>query len=328
MLSGKIVILKSRCSAGAITRFYAFWLILCFFPASFLFPEEKKAIFPALLIEYPLIQRLGPKDIVFVQLQDSLAQSYAAENGSREYPDLYFCRWVAAGGEDFFDVAARLNIPYDTLASLNAYEHNKTFKKGEELVIPSQTGIFIVEEPRIELDFLLAAREIPEKVQKVSVKKGGSVFNMVFVPGSRFYPTERSFFLLAGFRLPLAGGLLTSRYGMRKSPIDGYHRMHNGVDLAAPKGSSVLASREGLVSKISSDSVLGLYIVLDHGSGLSSMYGHLDSVLVELNQKVNSGNIIATVGSSGLSTGSHLHFEIRLDGSARDPSTYIPGLRK
>lgn len=150
---------------------------------------------------------------------------------------------------------------------------------------------------------------------------------MAFLPGARFLSTERSFFLLAGFRLPLPEGLLTSSYGMRKSPIDGYHRMHNGIDLAAPKGTKVFASREGLVNSIEKDSILGLYIVLDHGSGLSSLYGHLDSVLVELNQKVNSGSIIATVGSSGLSTGPHLHFEIRLGGSAKDPSTFIPGLR-
>lgn len=284
-------------------------------------------------LPYPVIERLTTRDVVFRQLQDALAQGYAAENGAGDYPDLFLCQWTARGGEDLFDLAARLNLPYDTLATLNGYERPRVFGEGERMLIPSIAGIFIAQEPRTDLDRLLQARGSEGKaILKVEIPQAGiegtrPARRFSFIPGSRLYTTERSFFLVAGFRMPLPEGVLTSRFGMRVSPIDGHDRLHKGIDLAAPAGTSVLAAREGRVDAIQTDAVLGLHVILDHGAGLGSVYGHLGSCVVELNQRVGSGTIVGTVGSSGLSTGPHLHFEIRVGGAARDPAGFIPGLR-
>jgi len=94
---------------------------------------------------------------------------------------------------------------------------------------------------------------------------------------------------------------------------------HSGIDLAAARGTPVRATLPGVVRVIVSATGYGLHVDIDHGSGLSSLYGHLDTVLVNSGDDVFVGQIIGTVGSSGNATGPHLHFEIRRDGIAEDP---------
>jgi len=167
-----------------------------------------------------------------------------------------------------------------------------------------------------------------DALERIAIVVRGAEKTFTFYPGSRLYQTERSFFLDIGFRMPLPEGVLTSAYGFRSSPIDGHDRMHEGVDLAAPQGTSVLAAREGTVSAAADDPVLGLHVVIEHEGGMRTVYGHLSSIAVVLNQTVRSGTMIGAVGSTGLSTGPHLHFEIRISGKARDPSSYLPGLKQ
>jgi len=279
---------------------------------------------------YPSIQRLSPRDLLFVQIQDSLAQGYRAEMGAASYPDFFICQWTATGGEELLAVAARLSVPYETLVTLNGIDKARSFSAGEVILIPSVAGVFVPDVPRNDLDVLLAARTVSQSVQtqRVVVMVAGVERHFTFYPGSRLFPTERSFFLEIGFRMPLPEGVLTSRYGFRRSPIDGHDRMHEGVDLAAPFGTSVLAARDGTVIAAGEDSVLGLRVIIEHEGGLRTMYGHLSRIAIVLNQIVRSGTIIGAVGSTGLSTGPHLHFEIRLSGKARDPSSYLPGLKQ
>jgi murein DD-endopeptidase MepM/ murein hydrolase activator NlpD len=186
-------------------------------------------------------------------------------------------------------------------------------------------GLFIAEEARNDLDLLLAARLDTGEASPVLLSIDGEQ-RLRFYPGLRMQGMERSFFLNIGFRIPLPQGILTSSFGMRRSPIDGLHRMHDGIDLAAPAGTSVFAARGGQVVATGEDAVLGIYIIIEHEGGWKTVYGHLSSVFVMLNQKVLSGTMIGSVGSTGLSTGPHLHFEIRIGGASRDPSNYLQGL--
>lgn len=300
--------------------------LLCFCSFSVLLGLPAAAI-PS---SYPSIQRLSPRDLLFVQIQDSLAQGYRAEMATAPYPDFFICQWIATGGEELLAVAARLSMPYETLVTLNGISKTRSFREGEVVLIPSIAGVFVPDTPRNDLDVLLASRSAIANVpmQRVVATVGGVERGFTFYPGSRLFPTERSFFLEIGFRMPLPDSVLTSRYGFRSSPIDGHDRMHEGVDLAAPFGTNVIAAREGTVVAAGDDPVLGLRIILEHEGGLRTIYGHLSRIAVVLNQTVQSGTIIGAVGSTGLSTGPHLHFEIRLSGKARDPSSYIPGLKQ
>lgn len=94
---------------------------------------------------------------------------------------------------------------------------------------------------------------------------------------------------------------------------------HSGIDLAAARGSPVMATLPGIVTVIVSATGYGLHVIVDHGDGLSSLYGHLDTVLAASGDYVVAGQVIGTVGSTGNATGPHLHFEIRRDGIAEDP---------
>ena len=129
----------------------------------------------------------------------------------------------------------------------------------------------------------------------------------------------------AGFVKPLTHAWISQGFGCTSfafEPVDracpGGH-WHSGIDLAAARGTPVRATLPGIVTVVVSATGYGLHAVIDHGGGLSSLYGHLDTVLVYSGDIVIAGQVIGTVGSSGNATGPHLHFEIRRDGIAEDP---------
>ena len=111
---------------------------------------------------------------------------------------------------------------------------------------------------------------------------------------------------------------------MRISPISGKWKIHKGIDLAAARGSRILACREGLVKLAAKGNpVYGNYVVLKHPNGMESLYANMDLISVEKNQKVTTGQTLGTVGTTGLSTGPHLHFEISQNGSPLNPENYL-----
>jgi murein DD-endopeptidase MepM/ murein hydrolase activator NlpD len=135
-------------------------------------------------------------------------------------------------------------------------------------------------------------------------------------------PTERSIVSVPS-RMPLAGAVLTSNYGMRTHPVLGGTRKHHGIDLAAPTGTPVYATADGVVSKAEWYSSYGLYISVEHGASLQTRYAHLSRLAVAAGDTVNKGDLIGYVGSTGRSTGPHLHYEVRVDGVAVNPIPYM-----
>lgn len=124
-------------------------------------------------------------------------------------------------------------------------------------------------------------------------------------------------------RLPLIGASLTSRYGMRWHPVRGGYRAHSGIDLAAPAGSPIYAPAAGVVSAAGWDGGYGISVMIEHGGGLQTRYGHMSRLAVAVGQTVSAGSVIGFVGTTGLSTGPHLHYEIRSRGRAIDPMMVI-----
>ena len=125
---------------------------------------------------------------------------------------------------------------------------------------------------------------------------------------------------------PLMSPRLSSGFGPRKHPIRKIRRHHNGIDLAAPKGAPIRAVDGGIVVFADPHKGYGKLIVVIHKNGLTSHYGHLNKISVELGAKVKPGQIIGEVGSTGMVTGPHLHFEIRRKGKPLNPERFIPGL--
>lgn len=123
-------------------------------------------------------------------------------------------------------------------------------------------------------------------------------------------------------KLP-AAGKVTSRYGLRYDPIDGRLRHHNGVDIAVPEGSPVRTAAEGKVVFSGQLPGYGNTVVVEHGDGLTSLYAHNSVNLVKTGDVVDKNSILALSGSSGRSTGPHLHFEVRRNGVVVDPMGLI-----
>lgn|GEM_PF-6884287 len=119
--------------------------------------------------------------------------------------------------------------------------------------------------------------------------------------------------------LPLSSGALTSRFGARRHPIFGGFRAHSGVDLAAPIGSPIYAPSDGYVSAAQWNGGYGLFVALEHGGGMQTRYGHMSRISVASGQYVKAGTVLGYVGSTGNSTGPHLHYEVRLNGQAINP---------
>jgi murein DD-endopeptidase MepM/ murein hydrolase activator NlpD len=145
-------------------------------------------------------------------------------------------------------------------------------------------------------------RELVQLIQRMQAAAPGAI------PAGRF----RSF-------LWPARGVLTSGFGLRVHPIFRVRRMHSGVDVAAPWGAPVVAAWDGTVIYAGWFGGYGKIVILDHGEGLSTLYAHLSAILTRPGERVRRGEVIGRVGSTGYSTGPHVHFEIRVNGQPVDP---------
>jgi murein DD-endopeptidase MepM/ murein hydrolase activator NlpD len=264
---------------------------------------------------------LKNSDAVFRQLQEDIVRYNKAQSRGDPPPPLVLYTYTPTkDDETIFFLAARFTLSLESLASLNGLDRRAGALVNKPLLVPSVPGIFVREHPKNTLDTIFASWRDPRQAQKLTIRS--EIF--YFFPGDRFHPVERAFFLNALFAFPLDTLTVSSRYGTRVSPITGRLHFHNGIDFAAPRGSRVYAARDGTVTYRGYNSVLGNHIILSHKGGFETVYGHLDSIEVELNQTVNSGIFIGCVGSTGASTGPHLHFEIRERGTSLNPESLLP----
>jgi len=127
---------------------------------------------------------------------------------------------------------------------------------------------------------------------------------------------------------PVNGARVSSGFGMRIHPVRGGRRMHKGIDLAAPTGTPVYATADGIVDLARWGRGYGLYIKLDHGAELETRYAHLSRLAVGAGDRVEKGEVIGYVGSTGWSTGPHLHYEVRVNGVAVNPIHYMVAKRE
>ena len=146
--------------------------------------------------------------------------------------------------------------------------------------------------------------------------------------GSGFDGSDVPFIGADGFCSPIGENwrnVVTSEFGNRRDPFTGERRGHTGMDLAVPTGTSVRAALPGTVTVSTyNQGGYGYYVMIDHGNGLSTLYGHNSQLLARVGQTVEAGDVIALSGSTGRSTGPHLHFEVRINGERTNPRSYLP----
>lgn len=271
---------------------------------------------------YPEIRQLRSEDLIYAQLEDSIQRYYASEQSGEAPPDLSIYSYTAPAQTDFFSLAAALSLPYDSLATINRLADAAPIPKGRKLLVPSIPGIFVSLSPENDLEYLIRSLRVEDRSAHYRVRLflGGREVEFMFFPGSSFLASERSFFLVAGFRFPLPKGVISSGFGMRADPFNGRAiKFHPGIDIAAPLGTEVYAARSGRVAQAGWSDVYGNYVLIVHDNEWETLYGHLSKILVTVGQKLVTGDIVGKVGSTGISTGPHLHFEIRKRGVAENP---------
>ena len=284
---------------------------------------------------YPEIKRLGQSDIVFRQYEDEVRAGrrvFAPAAGIRPTQRLAPSIWAErlavysyrTRDDDAIDdtiqsVASRCVVTQASIATLNRIPHNAGLD-GRVLLLPTVSGVFVPVSPRSDMERLLLSARDPAAGVEITVS--GTAY--LFFPGDDFSPTERAFFFAEGrFQFPLRNYTVTSRFGSRVSPVTGTVRFHGGLDLAAPMGTEVYASNTGKVLECGENPVYGSFVIIQHDDNWTSLYGHLSAVTVRPGERLDAGGLLGRVGSTGQSTGPHLHFELRQNGRAADPAALL-----
>lgn len=307
--------------------------------------------------EYPLISSLDNSDVLFRQIQSDISAFHRSSRTRSDPPALALFRYRLSEEDTFLRVASRLTLPHATIATLNGLTEAAFPPDADEILIPNQPGIFAPVSPESDLEYMISGRVPPEELELKSphsvdtdpemptpedpgdrrrrtvetegtetvISHDGERKRFFFFPGEDFTASERRAFLGVLFRSPLDEYRITSVFGTRLSPFTGRPSFHTGIDMAASPGNPVRAVREAVVTDTGFDRVYGNYVILEHDEVFTSFYGHLLDIAVESGTEVRAGRIIGSVGNTGLSTGPHLHFEIRVRGEARDPVHFIPG---
>ncbi|MCA1949179.1 MAG: M23 family metallopeptidase [Treponema sp.] len=290
---------------------------------------------------HPHIAALNNSDPAFIQYQQDVEENRmllaryrqgllgSESDGIKKLAQgLTVYRYLVKNGEDLFTIASRCTIPYETIATLNRLEHPSLLQPGKELLLPSLPALFVPLKAETELEKLISNAYKDKNAFLLRIYPEEKPLDLYCLPDQGFSGTERAFFLNAAFRYPLPEVRITSSFGLRKNPVTGTVKVHEGLDLAAPVGTPVYPCRDGVVSKVGYDEVYGNYIIITHEGGWTSVYGHLGSIQTSLQSYVRSSTVIGTVGMTGQTTGPHLHFELRQEGKARDPAPLLPGKGK
>lgn len=312
-------------------RFYKILMLSAFL----LFADKEPAVFGLSEIsEPPVITRLDYSDLNYRQLQQDIEYYYRADASGKKLPPLVLYTYHITDDENIFSIASKAGLPYETVATLNRIPSSSTGLKGRTILLPGRAGMFIPVKPESDLEYIAlswrltgVARPVTIQIPSVSETDKMQMRSFYYFQGASFHNVERAYFLGILFSNPIPDGIVSSGYGMRQNPFTGHKTFHNGIDIAAPEGTPVYAAREGEVIARGNSEIFGNYLEIKHEGGYSTFYGHLNKFFVELHDHVNSTMIIAEVGNTGKSTGPHLHFEIRKDGSSRDPADLTPGLQ-
>ncbi|MCR5763736.1 MAG: M23 family metallopeptidase [Treponema sp.] len=272
---------------------------------------------------YPEIKELVSRNFLYAQYEEEVQMARKALKAGKA-PYINFYTYTAVKGDTIFTLSARCAVTQETLATINGIENSSAVLEGKKLILPTVPGLYIPLQPSTQIEFLIAKGNSVKILSESYPEYEINGKKYYFLMNERFSPEERAFFLDSGMGLPLERYILTSSFGMRKSPISGKWKFHKGIDMAAPTGTPVMACKGGTVQYVGrNDYVYGNYIIIKHDGDITSKYAHLSDIKVSAGQAVSKGTVIGKVGTTGLATGPHLHFEIQLKGEAENPQKYL-----
>jgi len=262
--------------------------------------------------------------VSYRNLEDEVAQlQYLKDVTQKQAQEIYQLQQFAAQAEEELDRVGRLDTevrelvgfePADSGASGRSNLKDSSFSSRNDQGIVPSSRIGAASLGIAELDALQG------RLEDIYLRTGQSV---AMLNELKEDTAARLEYLEAVPNLWPIQGRITSPYGNRKSPFTGRPEFHNGLDIASRSGTPVAAAATGTVQFSGWKAGYGEFITISHGYNFSTGYGHLSKILVKQGEKVQKGDIIGRVGSTGRSTGPHLHLEILVNGQTVDPLTYL-----
>ena len=283
-------------------------------------------------------------DDVEATLEEVRTRQFRIASLREEVKPLSVLAYVVVQGDSLWSIANAQNIELDTLVGSNTFKSSATLRPGAVLRIPNQDGIFytmrkgdrielVCKRYQVDLD---RVRKVNPTIDVVSLKPG----NEVFLPGARpeavaevrvenkkvkLVPIRDKGRPQKGgrsYRWPVMGRI-NSPFGWRRHPVTRRRDFHTGIDIKASRGMVIRSARDGRVAYSGWMGGYGKVVVVEHAGGQSTLYAHCSSVMVPQGTKISQGQNIARVGTTGRSTGPHLHFEVRRGNSPVNPLQYL-----
>lgn len=307
-------------------------------PEEEIIPQTLSDIIPA---AEPLIavsadaaeENLPDQETVDLMQLEEVAET--TENLENDSP-LYYTVYRLKQGENASIVASQFGVSTDTILSVNGVANATRMATGAYLKIPSMSGIiYEVSKNGETLESIVNSENKTKKVSldmdMISLVNGVmpteklSVGDTLFIAGGKLSNEQRAEISGDSYKKPLRNSYyISSPYGWRVSPFDATRRSyHNGIDLACPKGTPIYATAAGTVVTAGYSNVYGNYVIIKHTSGYKSLYGHMSVVNVKNGQYVDQGTVIGKVGSTGQSTGPHLHFTMYKNNKVINPNEKV-----
>ena len=231
-------------------------------------------------------------------------------------------------GENLTTISRKIGVNLDTLVSVNKITNANKLKPGQKIIIPNINGLLYtikqnenIEEVASKYDIQLNRILAFNKIDEISDIEIG---DDIFLPGAKYTLDERIEKFGQMFSLPVTVTRISSLFGYRVHPITKVRTKHTGVDIPGSLNTPVYAARKGKVIFAGYSGGYGNLVIVRHDKGYTTYYGHLNKITTKIGANVGVGVMIGRMGSTGNSTGSHLHFEVRRNGEALNPIDFIP----
>lgn len=266
-----------------------------------------------------------PSDFVVSDLPDGMRVEIILDQAALPDDGLFYTVHRVVKGDTISHIAERSGVTADAIITFNDITNARTLPIGKHLKVPNMNGILYETRTNDTLENIAAKYNIsPDRIAELNGISAGAVESgmKLFLPDARLSNIALREINGDLFTWPIRGWI-TSWFGWRNDPFTGLRSFHTGLDIGAAQGTSIRAAMEGSVSAIGYSVVSGNYIVLAHHSGYSTMYAHLSSVAVRTGQRVSTSTVIGAVGSTGYSTGPHLHFTVQKHGRLVNPMTLL-----
>ena len=224
-------------------------------------------------------------------------------------------------GDTLWGLSRKYKVPLKSIAQANRIKLTKRLQIGEKLLIPgtsTQEAWYFVKAGdtlwNISRRYNVELKDL-QRVNAIASPRHLQIGTKIRIPNG-----EVLFTFANPLRVPL---VVTSKYGYRPHPVTGRYQMHEGVDFRAATGTPVYASRDGKVIFAGQKGGYGKVVGIEHENDFTTWYGHLSRISVKTGQGVPQGKVIGLSGNTGISTGPHLHFEIRYKGRSEKPTQYL-----